>query len=1131
MFGRRSLRSHHIRRNRGIMPTTSGRAPPCARHHYLARAGPLVALTTTRAFHLATIRERIGRYVSITTGPDRRGSLPPVTGRSVDALAEHLRRAYGLDEGAAGGLALIRRGAVYACTTLRADMLSGLPIRLYRVAPSPAGRAARTARTVNLRNPRTRYGMPRMVGGRRVAEYGEAEEVESAPVLDLLARPNQDWVGRQLIRMTELGLGLVGQSHWQLHRGDTGTARPTGMSWLKHSRLDVIKPGDRDAPESAQPARTVAGWRKDAGTAGAEVLLPGEIVWMRYPDPDDPDYGALSPAGIAATGAHAYHDALSSNRKLFRDGLRAAGAFLPPEDMGTFDWPQADEITRDVNALLRGAANEHKTPVFPYRLNFQPFGVSPRDAEFVALMDFAIEDVARAYRIPIEMVGGTRRTYQNAEVADVALWQRALEPEAAWLADEMTMKLIPAFGLDPREYFLAFDLSGVVALQSDETMEWNRQREQIATGVLLPSEWRASAGLPELETQGASIEVGKVGAILSALTAMGMGQVTPESVKALIVEAIGLSSQAAAAIVGAGPPALPEPEPESAPTQASLAAWLTAVDRDAESRAPEFGSDEHVRIMSRAADVQKPHAARLEAAALALMRRQLKSVVDALEAAERGAGDGTERQAADWVARLTKAFGRARWIREFRTAWRGELRPVYRAGGDATAGEFDATFDAGRPAVIRALERQAQMFATSVNDTTWQTLKARLGSAIADGTANEKNLAPAVKEIMGDMLRSRPETIARTETHRAFASGSRLAAAETGLALNKVWMSALDSRVRDDHAEAHGQTVALDEDFTVGGATGPGPGEMGDAGQDINCFPAGTMVSAVGVERVYRRWYEGELVELTTALGHKLTGTPNHPVQSYGRWIGLGSIAEGDDIIGGMFAEPMRSGDPHVNYVDTDISQVFNLAAIGGARHRRAGIDKQFHGDGQRSKVDVVTVDSLLRDDGYPTGGEHSPEFGLAPSDFTSGALHPNGAGATPVQGLAIFSQGDMGGGGESLAFGGGGLGHAAEHTLASVPLLNTLFVQDTNNRVSGDTVVDRQLFDRDSIVVSGQKVVKVRRIPFSGHVYNLQTKSGLYIANGIIAHNCRCVLTYERADRGRTMAIIGGDHADSASD
>lgn len=39
-------------------------------------------------------------------------------------------------------------------------------------------------------------------------------------------------------------------------------------------------------------------------------------------------------------------------------------------------------------------------------------------------------------------------------------------------------------------------------------------------------------------------------------------------------------------------------------------------------------------------------------------------------------------------------------------------------------------------------------------------------------------------------------------------------------------------------------------------------------------------------------------------------------------------------------------------------------------------------------------------------------------------------------------------------------------------------------------------------------EIVSVERVEnYSGHVYNLQTSSGTYIAEGVVAHNCRCAL------------------------
>jgi intein/homing endonuclease len=48
-------------------------------------------------------------------------------------------------------------------------------------------------------------------------------------------------------------------------------------------------------------------------------------------------------------------------------------------------------------------------------------------------------------------------------------------------------------------------------------------------------------------------------------------------------------------------------------------------------------------------------------------------------------------------------------------------------------------------------------------------------------------------------------------------------------------------------------------------------------------------------------------------------------------------------------------------------------------------------------------------------------------------------------------------------------------------------------------------LFDGLAGAVVLDPIVAVRRLPFSGHVYNLHTETGWYIASGILVHNCRC--------------------------
>lgn len=765
--------------------------------------------------------------------------------RSVDGLIAQLREAFNLDEGQAAKLSLVRRGAIYACVSLRADMIAGLPLCLYRVTGADAARSL-PGRRVSVRDPRARLGMPRTVRGIRLADAGEVELVEDHPVLRRLARPNADWTGRALIRMTETGLGVVGQAHWRLHRaGSTpGAGAVEAISWVRDGRMTVVKPSTAD--EKAR-YRTVAGWTLDAALGmGGDRLAPEDVVWLRYPDPEDPDYGALAPAAVARLGAESYTAALRANRDIFRRGLRADAIVTPTEEFaGQFSSENVGELQEMIDRVLSGETNNHAVRALPYPMNIERLDVTPADAEFMALLEVCVEDVARAYRIPIEMVGGTRRTYQNNEVADIALWQRSLEPEAAWIAEELGYKLLPAFGLDPNAYFLAFDLSEVVALQDDDAARWAMEREQLERGVILANEWRIEHGREELPTAGASIEVGKVGAVLAGLQAMGSGLVAPASLEALIVEAIGLSPEAAKAIVGDGPPpeldvsdaaddtgedvprgsggdgATPV-EPLADPSR--LAVAPLAVLRGG----PAFDSADHRAAMARAEDAMRPHDRAIEREMRAIFEAQRTSVLDKLRDA-RVAGGAQMRLG---IADLAPLFSRARWIRDSRIRMLPRLLDAARAGGRDVAKALDETPAAN--AAANAMRRQAQRFATLVTDTTWDRLRGSLAAGI-EGGESIADLAKRVGAVFDRRSRSDAMMIARTESHAAYHRGGLETVKGFGGAFEKTWLSALDARVRDDHRAAHGQTVAMDDDFSVGGARGPMPGELGEADQDINC--------------------------------------------------------------------------------------------------------------------------------------------------------------------------------------------------------------------------------------------------------------------------------------------------------
>ena len=53
---------------------------------------------------------------------------------------------------------------------------------------------------------------------------------------------------------------------------------------------------------------------------------------------------------------------------------------------------------------------------------------------------------------------------------------------------------------------------------------------------------------------------------------------------------------------------------------------------------------------------------------------------------------------------------------------------------------------------------------------------------------------------------------------------------------------------------------------------------------------------------------------------------------------------------------------------------------------------------------------------------------------------------------------------------------------------------------------------------ISLDKIVSVDVNPFSGHVYNLQTRTNRYVANGIISHNCADLISWQLRKAGKSI-------------
>ena len=137
---------------------------------------------------------------------------------------------------------------------------------------------------------------------------------------------------------------------------------------------------------------------------------------------------------------------------------------------------------------------------------------------------------------------------------------------------------------------------------------------------------------------------------------------------------------------------------------------------------------------------------------------------------------------------------------------------------------FGIRFDITAPTSKALLDAVAQRIQTGIS----AAIEAQIAEAIRDGYAaghSVSTVSRAIQKATDAISRPRADMLARTDLNALSNGGSLLAASISGAASTKTWLSAGDERVRPDHEDADGQTVAIDDTFDVGGESAMYPGD------------------------------------------------------------------------------------------------------------------------------------------------------------------------------------------------------------------------------------------------------------------------------------------------------------------
>jgi SPP1 gp7 family putative phage head morphogenesis protein len=444
-----------------------------------------------------------------------------------------------------------------------------------------------------------------------------------------------------------------------------------------------------------------------------------------------------------------------------------------------------------------------------------------------------------------------------------------------------------------------------------------------------------------------------------------------------------------------------------------------------------------------------------------------------------------------------------------------------------------------RGAMRDAVERNVRLI-RSIPAKHFRDIESLVSGGILDGAAVDV-IALAIEARFGVTSR-RAELIAADQVGKFHSKLDQLRMTDLGVE-EYVWRTSLDEKVRPEHEKRDGQTFRMDE-----------PPEDGHPGEPVRCFPGWSAFAALhATQKLYRRWYSGELTELVTDDGIVLAATPNHPVMSQRGWLPMQSLEIGDHVFKARGQRIERS-NVDTNHRVPSARECFETLALLSVPEVSAGSALQFHGDGSEGDVDIVDVDRFLTLHGVTAtlefGGEHflawaddlpacgrnlEPELArlfpaadllirrasklLALLRAESRHAHNVGLTLAPDRNVRARQTSTDSSSADpellhqlQLALAGDVLARqrAVVHVLTilragSAPCRHTSGAELERKVVGADPEPTSHFLELESLRIEPLRIVEKHVREFAGHVYNLQTESEWYTCNELIVHNCRC--------------------------
>jgi len=525
------------------------------------------------------------------------------------------------------------------------------------------------------------------------------------PLAQLISKPNP-WTTRYRLMEALMGdLGVYFNAYW------LKVAQGNSLSLLR------VPPPLVEVKGGLAPVA----YSIDLG-AGRQEYEPGQIVHFRGYSAESATVG-LSPLETLRR-VLAEEQAMGDYREGFwQNGARMYGLIERPKDAPSWSEEARERFRIEFEELYAGTRNSGRTAILEEGMTWKQAQFDAQESEYLSTRKLTREECARAYHIPLPMVGILdHATFSNIKDQHKQLYQDSMGPWLTMIEEEIALQLLPEFEMTSGVY-VEFNIQE--KLQGSFEEQTQSMQSAVGRPWMTANEARARLNLPSLE--------GDADQLVTPLNVLVGGQASPR---------------------------------DSAPP--SDGGQAAAQDSAAHSHELGHKAAQQGRIDPTQPALRARHEAQWRQAMERTFKRQRDAIVGKVP--EKAASGETKQ-----VVSADEIWDTARWDRELRTDIYRLNTMTATAWGEYVTGELEVELDAAQ--MLPWLSENARIAAEEINATT----KAQIAEALT-----QEEPRSMVQRLFEVAISSRAAQIATSRVTTASVFGAQEGARQGGVR-RKTW--------------------------------------------------------------------------------------------------------------------------------------------------------------------------------------------------------------------------------------------------------------------------------------------------------------------------------------------------------